>query len=159
MSVTTDILNFLRDANYKVGEIGIWLRENKNSALKEKIDDQIYLRRELLGFMSVLYEGQYTIKDGYLNFLDWPDKEILAEINRLRYKAGLNDIPYLVFTNYTPVIVNKSASVATGGGGTGFPAGNPFDLFQIDQNDNVVALAIDPIGGHEPNETIDQVFP
>lgn len=151
MSLRTEILNFLRDADYRVGELGTQIRERKYS---EEVKPLNSLRWELMAFMNSLYRG--ALKDDVLNYLGWPEKEILSEIHRLRNKAGLNDIPYMSFTNYRPII--QIASVTSGSGSVGFPSGNSGDILTYNSSGDVVSDSVNLIGGFPPSTTIAQAF-
>jgi len=120
-NVNQVISNFLRDAQYRIGEISRII-----SASDQDLNDPDNLRLaasrdDLYRFMISLYNARYSFIDSAYRFLDWTDEEILREIDYQRYWGGVNEIPYMTFVAYYPWIVNNV--IGNGGVSIGVPNG------------------------------------
>ena len=99
----------MRDATFRAAEI-------TNKLLQEVIDEESneyrrldHYRQEIWAFTRVLFEGNHYLYDpnasGFLG--DWTDEEILQEIEYLRSKIGISEIPWMSYANTTPSLINK----------------------------------------------------
>lgn len=159
------ISDFLRDAQYKVG-----LLSTEIDAVEDKGSYQYQLkvkqRLELTTFMDVVYEGKWYIISGY-NHIQytlamgdaamWSEKEVIQEIEHLRYYTNMNEVPFITFTAHYPQIVNSIGSGGSGSG-AGFPAGLPGQTIFFDASKIPYADDIDPYGGMNDSETITSYF-
>lgn len=124
MTLQQTIYAFLRDAQYRIGEIGRELDAlpTTNSSKYNNLWD---LRNDLCQFVELLYNARYGFEDSAYRFLSeetgWSDEDILAEIEYYRWVSGVNEIPYMTFAAYYPWIVNNV--VGSGGVGIGLPSG------------------------------------
>lgn len=155
MATIDDQINyFLRDASYRVAELTIEINGKKNAAKKYKKEAE--LRAELTTFMDLLYDSVNTIKDDYtLLKQDWPEREIIAEMEYLRDRSSMADIPYLTFTGYAPSITVTNVA---GGDTNTLPAGGLQEMITYDVSGNPVSVVFPDAGGMETSETIDEYF-
>ncbi len=109
MTINEHISDFLRDAQYRLAEITNELKLNvidEDSFEYKQLNSH---RKELWLFMRVIFYGSIPIyqseKSGFLN--DWTDSEILEEIEYLRDKVGISEIPWVSYTGYQPLLINS----------------------------------------------------
>ncbi len=163
MTIHDYIAEFLKDAQYRVGKL--------TAEIDALSDDGGYLydtkkehRLWLTTFMDILYEGRWLILDGYnhVQYVDtptedfWTEREIIQEIQYLRYHTNMNEVPYINFTGHYPQIV--STITGSSQSGSGFPAGLPGDMLFYNLSGGVYADSVDSTGGMYENETIDSYF-
>lgn len=165
MTVADYIDAFLRDAQYRVGQLSadIDALEDDGSYQYTSLFRQ---RLELTTFMDIVYEGKWYI-DGGFNHIQyttgmgedklWNEKEVIQEIERLRYNTGMNEVPFITFTGHYPQIENP-----TGSGGSGSVVGWPAGLYGMSIFYNIsnqpYADYIDPYGGLLTGESINTYF-
>ncbi len=114
------------------------------------------MRAELTTFMDLLFDPINNIKDDY-TFLktDWPEREITLEMQYLRDRTSMSDIPYITFTGYSPQITVQA------GGGTGngtLPAGTLNQIITYNISGNAIVVNFPIAGGMHTGETIDEYF-
>jgi hypothetical protein len=128
-AIDTIINDFLRDAQYRIVEIGNELDENPDfeSPRYQELEQQ---RLELYQFMDILYIGQWNIIDGY-NHLDWSDYDITLESQYLRNRCEMINSPYASFVGSYPEITACILGVSSG---SGLPAGDPGDFILYNEN-------------------------
>jgi hypothetical protein len=165
-TIATYIDNFLRDAQYRVGQLTAeidTIEDNGSYQYREKRRQRL----ELTTFMDVLYEGKWYITSGYNHIQyggggtdenTWTEREIIQEIEHLRYYTEMNEVPFINFTAHYPQIVN----FITGAGGSGSVTGVPAGLYGMSIFYNASAQAyadyIDPYGGMYTAESISSYF-
>jgi hypothetical protein len=134
MTIAEYIDDFLRDAQYRIGELSSEIddvEDNGSTQYRELYEK----RMQLITFMDIVYEGKWYIVDGY-NHIQytttagtedmWTEREVIQEIERLRYYTSMNEMPFINFTAHYPQIVNPIGSGGSGNGGN-LPAGLPGD--------------------------------
>ena len=161
MTLDEYIANYLRDAQGRIAEISVEMSELEDQGSYQY--RKLYRSRLALStFMDLLYEGKWLIKDGYNHMqigetLTWTEREVIEEIEHLRYYNKMNELPYITFTAHYP----KIASVISGGGsgsGSSLPAGNYGQLMGFDGSRRPEAQTISPWAGHLDGETITAYF-
>lgn len=163
MTIHDYIADFLRDAQYRVGKLTAEidaLADDGGYLYEEKINHRLWLT----AFMDIVYEGRWLISDGYNHIQyvsvpvedSWTEREIIQEIQYLRYYTNMNEIPYINFTGHYPQIV--LAITGSSQSGSEFPAGNPGDSIFYNANKSPYAENIDPYGGIYTNESITSYF-
>lgn len=161
--MTTDghISNFLRDAQYRIAKISIEMNEIEDKG-SYQYDALNHSRAELSVFMSILYEGKYLIDGGY-NHLQigtgktWTDRELISEIEYLRYYHKMNEVPYITFTQHYPKIIAALSGGGSGSSGS-LPSGNLGQLMGFDANGTPTPIDYDVWGGHRDGESINSYF-
>jgi hypothetical protein len=164
MTVDDYIANYLRDAQYKIALLSVDMNklEDQGSYSYNKL---FKARLELATFMRVLYEGKWLVSGGY-NHLQigetstdviWTERQVIEEIEYLRYTHGMNEVPYITFTAHYPKIASSINGGGSGSGGS-LPAGQYGQLIGYDGGGNPEAQSIDSWGGHQDNETINTYF-
>lgn len=151
MSVQTEILNFMRDSQYRIAELTNDINLD-NTFTREEKQEKRELRQRLFLFMNLLYITRYTIHNGKTNFLDWADDEILAEIEYLREESDMNPVPAMSFVGYDVEIVKK-----TGDGGSSYK-GAPNKIYAWDASGNPVALNFNQLPGNTAEDDDEDVF-
>jgi hypothetical protein len=156
-TIDDQINDFLRDASFRVAELTIDIDAKKRSDKSFKVEAE--LRAELTTFMDLLFDTINNIKDDY-TFLktDWPDREITLEMEYLRDRTGMSEIPYITFTNYSPNILVQITGGNGGSGSTTLPAGALNQIITYDISGNAIAVDFPTAGGMFTSETIDQYF-
>jgi hypothetical protein len=131
------------------------------------------LRLELTTFIELLYEVSWGIYDGYNMVLtvDAPyvfnegfsEEWLTHEMEYLRFKSGMVDLPLIQFGPYYTDVVHLITPGTSGGGGGGTSGGinvigsyGQFIMFDI--SNLPVAVDIDEWAGALPNETITDYF-
>ena len=149
------VSEFLRDGQYRIAELTIEIDQKK----RDSIDwlEPALLRWELINWMNLLVDPRQDIKDGS-NFLlsgsqPWTEREVIAECEYLRRKSGMNNIPWITFAGYSPVIRSEEGS-----GGTGLPSGNPGDTIIYDSSSVPRAVPFPQYTGNPNDVNIDEYF-
>ncbi len=142
------IADFIRDAQYRIAEIGVeidGIKNGRSPRLKELLDwrDDLYL------FMDILYVGEWSIIDGYNHLTDWTDEMVQSEAEYLRNKTGMVTSPFTTFVGVYPEIV---ASIG-GGSSSGLPQGDPLDFIQYNQNGEAVTQPFPQFVGAQTGDT------
>jgi hypothetical protein len=182
MTIDDYINNFLRDAQYRVGTLSVEIDEMEDDGSTQY---QLAFRQrlELTTFMDIVYEGKWYITDSGYNHIQylegaidaeetWTQKEVIQEIEHLRYYTNMNEVPFINFTAHYPQIIN-----GTGGSGSalpppgsvlppgtsyplgaGFPAGLYGQTIFYNISNQPYAEFIDPYGGINTGESITSYF-
>jgi len=151
-------MTFLRDAQWRIGEIGRELdaMSNKRADAYNKLWD---IRNDLCQFVDLLYNARYGFVDGAYRFLsdenNWSDDDILAEIEYQRWVSGVNEIPYYTFTSYYPFLVNMLSSNGTS---LGVPSGSLGQYLVYSLNNVLVAETFPDRCGMSLGENIHDYF-
>lgn len=151
MTVAQVISEFLRDAQYRIAQITISL---KNMRKDGNDDPNYYLlqekRRALIDFMEMIYDSHHKFVDGGYNFLAasvaWTDREIIAEAEYLRNYADMVRIPYGVFVGYYPTILNNILGDGFGGGTT-LPTGDYLEILRYNVSGVLEAIPFPEYAG------------
>lgn len=152
------INDFLRDAQYRIGELGIEMDQSRDDG-KYPFSDKQRSVAELVALMNILWWSKDEIKDGY-NFIyggsdnQWTEKEVVLEIEKMRDKAGLNPVPYLSFINHATELVSGTGATA----GLGLPIGSFGQYITYDIAGNPVAADFPVYGGMNVYEDINSYF-
>jgi hypothetical protein len=166
-SLDTKISNFLRDAQYRIAVLSTEILSLKNggSYLHKKLYEQ---RESLILFMNILYEGNWYISDGYNHIVigsdagEWTEREIISEIEYLRYYTHMNEAPSINFTAHYPQIVSQigtgNSGSGDGGSGVSFPTGNPGDSIFYNALGLPYADSISSYGGMDSGQSINSYF-
>lgn len=166
MTIAEYINNFLRDAQYRIGVL--------SSEIDALEDDGSYRYRlksrqrlELGTFMDIVYEGKWYITNAGYNHIQyttamgekvlWTEKEVIQEIEHLRYYTEMNEVPFITFTAHYPQIVNFIGGGGSGSG-TGLPAGTYGQVIFYNALGVAYADDIDEYGGMYTNESINSYF-
>jgi hypothetical protein len=162
MTLDDYIANYLRDAQGKIALLSVEMNELEDQGSYQY--RELYRSRlELSLFMSILYEGKWLIQDGYNHMkigesTTWTEREVISEIEWLRYHHHMNEMPYITFTAHYPRI----ASTINGGGGAGsvplFPTGAYGKLMGFTAAGEAEPQDISPWAGHIDGESISTYF-
>lgn len=160
MTLAENISTFLRDAQFRIGEIG-----DELNAMPSK-DSQVYsdlwdLRNDLCQWVEVLYNARFSFIDGAYRFLDedetgWTEEEIIAEIEYQRFVSNINEIPYLTFAAYYPWIVNNI--IGSGNIGIGIPSGSLGQYLVYGLNNSIHGETFPDRCGMTIGESIESYF-
>lgn len=126
MSILKEVQDFIRDANVKIGDLGLDIAEKQ---YHQDFSKEYKLQRELIALVDALYVSEYAIQ-GHFNHLDWDDLKTLKIIQHYRAKANMNEVNYAQFSNYNPVIVQVAEQL----GNAVLPEGGPGYLFKSSAN-------------------------
>ena len=155
MTIDQEISNFIRDAQYRIAEIGESLSNMKDEDSQEyanlkDIREQLYL------FMDCLYVSYQDIIDGY-NFLDadWTDYFIKQEMEYLRRESGMINSPFDTYLILYNEIVIGGAVVE---GGANLPIGTANQFVGYDASGNPVAQNFPTKVGMNTTETAAAYF-
>ena len=160
MTLLENISTFLRDAQYRIGEIGTQLNEMRSKEAAEYV--ALWdIRNDLCQWVDCLYNARYSFIDNAYRFLDeeetgWTEAEIIAEIEYQRWISGVNEIPYLTFAAYYPWIVNNV--VGSGNVGIGIPAGSLGQYLVYGLNNSIHGETFPDRCGMSPGENIETYF-
>lgn len=161
MTLDQYIADYLRDAQYRIAELSVEMNELEDQGSYQY--RKLYRSRlELSTFMDLLYEGKWLVQDGYNHLqvgedMTWKEREVIEEIEHLRYYNKMNEMPLITFTAHYP----KIASIISGGGsgsGDSLPAGNPGQFMGFDNTGAPEAQTISAWGGHIDGESITAYF-
>jgi hypothetical protein len=167
MTIADHINNFLRDAQYRIGELSVKIDEigDDGSYLYKEMFDQ---RLQLTLFMDVVYEGKWYITESGYNHIQyteesdttdmWTEREVIQEIQHLRYYTAMNEMPFINFTAHYPQIVNPIGSGGSGSGNNSLPAGQFGQFMGFNAIGNPEAQDFDEWGGHIDGESITSYF-
>ena len=164
MTIDEYINNFLRDAQYRVGTLSVEIDEMEDDG-STQYREAFSQRLQLTTFMDIVYEGKWYITDSGYNHVQyteamgedesWNEKEVIQEIEYLRYYTNMNEVPFVTFTAHYPMITS-------GTGGSGSAPGLPFGVYGQSIFYNIsnepYAEFIDPYGGIYTGETINSYF-
>lgn len=161
-----DILDFLRDAQFRVAELSAEIDELEANGESEVPKFKHNQRIQLFTFMEILYEINWPISNGYNHLVStdtvpvyvagWTEDDIQDEMMHLREVTGMTEQPSISFTPFWTEVINIINPSAPSGGLN--ITGNPGQYIQISVSGFPVAVDIDPYGGMRPNETIDDYF-
>jgi hypothetical protein len=166
MTINEYIDNFLRDAQYRVGTLSAEIDEIGDDG-SYRYEELFFKRLELTLFMDVVYEGKWYITDGYNHIqytttsgtkTGWTEREVIQEIEHLRYYTEMNEVPFVTFTAHYPQIVNPIGSGGSGSGTGSLPAGQFGQIMGFNAIGEPVAQNVDPYGGHIDGEPIAAYF-
>ncbi len=166
-AVNQYIAEFLRDAQYRVGELTQQMIElrDEGSFRYEELYNQ---RKALWHFFKIVYDNYTDFEESGYNFLrcshstaypEWTDREIIAEIDYLRAFARMATLPYLAFTGYYPEIVGTILGDGFNFGGDGWtpPEGDYLEVLRYDVSGNLVPVPWPDYAGMR-SMTIDDYF-
>lgn len=170
MAIHTEILEFLRDAQFRVGELTEEIDELYNQGEIESPKTKHGHRVELLMFMEILYEVGYTLNGTNYNHVvshpeeeyisPWTEQMILDEMEYLRIHCGMSEQPLMTFVPFYIDIINVITPLPSpGNSGSGINVtGTQGQMLMFDVSGNLMAIDVDPYGGMKPNETITDYF-
>ena len=156
MDIDEIVSNFLGDAQYRVAELGIEINTQKKEGYN--IEENTWLRAQLILWMDLLYESRSSIYEGYNYLGSWSDRDIQAECEYLRKLTGMANIPYITFAGYSPEIRNEIIGDPEGGTGAEFPYGEPDDILVYAEAGTTPVATPFPIEGGMTDETIFEYF-
>lgn len=161
-----DILGFLRDAQFRIAELTYQINDLLIEGEIESPKDKNKIRIELMEFVEVLYEINWNTFTGYnllvttdtvpIYYNGWTQDNITKEMQYLRSKSGMVDLPLLSFGPYWTEVVNIVTGLSQGVGIDLTGDFGQFLMFSI--SGQPVAVDIDPYAGMLPNETIANYF-
>lgn len=149
--IATAVSDFLRDAQSRVGDLTVQIiaLRDEGTVLYEELHDQ---RAALYRFMTMLND-KYTLFIGdTTTFLQatgidskypaWKDREILEEIEYLRFNCNLQLLPFFVFVGFYPQVI---AEIPSSGfiPGTGWTPPTGTYLQTLRYNSSGVLVAVD----------------
>ena len=105
MEIDIIVSRFLADAQYRIAELGTEINTQKKEGYN--IEENTWLRAQLILWMDLLYESRSSIYEGYNYLGSWSDRDIQAECEYLRKLTGMANIPYITFAGYSPEIRNE----------------------------------------------------
>lgn len=120
--------------------------------------------------MDIVYEGKWYITSGYNHIQytgangvtteekTWTEKEVILEIEYLRYYTLMNEVPFVTFTAHYPQIVNSILGSGGSGSVTGVPAGLYGMSIFYNASAQPYADYIDPYAGMYTGELISSYF-
>lgn len=163
MTIHEHIDNFLRDGQYRVGQLSVELQtlDKEGSYL---YDAKFKQRLEITMLMSMLYEGRWYIQDGYnhVQYGDgdeqWTEREIISEIEHIRYYTNMNEMPFINFTAHYPQIAFYLGIPESPGSATPFPPGTSGQAIFYNSQGEPYAETIDSYAGMYDTETINDYF-
>lgn len=149
--VALKVSDFLTDAQARVGELTVQMTtmRDEGSTLYEELHE---MRKALYDFMKILNDKYATFKDATTTFIQaaglssrwdpWTDREIIEEIEYLRFACGLIRLPFFVFVGFYPQIIAEipSAGFIPGTGWTP-PVGVYLQIVRYDSGGNLVAIS------------------
>lgn len=148
MAIDLNVADFMRDAQFRIAEIGVSL-DGLSDFESPEYKDLEQQRLELYQFMDCLYVGQWSIPDGY-NHLDWDEYDIDLEMQYLRNRTGMITSPFTTFVGNYPEIVEGISGLNFG---TGLPSGNNQQYIGYDVNGNAVAIDFPVLAGAIDTDT------
>lgn len=149
--VATKVSDFLRDAQARVGELTyqmITLRD-EGSTMYARMHE---MRKALYDFMKVLNDKYAIFIDSTTTFIQadglssrwdpWTDREVVEEIEYLRFSCQLEVLPFFVFVGYYPQIIAElpSSGFVPGTGWTP-PLGDYLQILRYDSGGNLIAIS------------------
>lgn len=151
IQIAQDVADFLRDAQFRIAEIGTSLdgMGDFESPEYKELEEQ---RLELYQFMDCLYVGQWSIyeSDGF-NHLDWDDYDINQEMEYLRNRTGMITSPFTAFVgNYPEIVGNIDGQDASGGA---LPTGIEGQYVGYDVNGVPIAIGFPILAGANDIDT------
>jgi hypothetical protein len=156
------IANYLRDAQGRIAELSVEMNEleDQGSYQYRKL---VRSRSEIAAFMSILYEGKWLIDGGYNHIqvgegMTWTEREIIEEIEYLRYLHKMNELPYITFTAHYPRIASIINGGGAGSGVAAVPVGTYGQLMGFDGGGGPEAQDISPWAGYIDGESINTYF-
>lgn len=167
MTINDHINNFLRDAQYRIGTLSVEIDNLKD---KGSYEYRILFekRLHLSVFMDIVYEGKWYIIDGYnhIQYITttgeaegWTEKEVIREIEHLRYYTDMNEVPFITFTAHYPQIINLTGSnEQVGSGGSGLPVGTTGQIIFYNASGIPYTDSISPWAGMNTGESINSYF-
>lgn len=161
MTLDDYIANFLRDGQYRIAELSVEMNELEDQGSYQYVK-LARSRKDIANFMAILYEGKWLVQSAYNHMqigadLTWTEREVIEEIEHLRYYNKMNEMPYINFTAHYP----KIASIISGGGtgsGDSLPVGSYGQLMGFNPSGIAEAQTIDEYGGHIDGESITSYF-
>ena len=165
MTIDEHIGNFLRDAQYRIAQLSVEMDKLGDDG-SYQYRDMYSKRLQLSVFMSILYEGNWRIIEPGFNHIQfevsasgaletWTEREMLAEIDYLRYYTNMNEVPYITFTGHYPLIQASSSSESGGSGsGESLPQGLYQQMIIYNLSNVPIAVDIDPYAGPLDGESI-----
>lgn len=170
MTIAQHIANFLRDSQYRIAQLSCDM-DNISDEGSYKYQELYQKRLQLSVFMDVCYEGNWRIIGddfNYIQYVDeahtdqrcfWTEKEVLSEIDYLRYYTQMNEYPWITFTGHYPLILASSSSVSGGSGSGGsLPQGLYGQMIVYNLSNIPVAVDVDEYGGMLDGEPISSYF-
>ena len=152
MDIDQVIADFLKDAQFRIAEIGVEL-DNLADMSSEEYQILADHRLQLSEFIGIIYVGQWNIIDGY-NLLDWDDYDIQQESEYLRTETGMINSPFTTFSCVYPQIVNNIVE----GDGAGLPVGDPGDFIYYNTNGEPVTVQFPRLVGMQSGDTVQSYF-
>lgn len=161
------VAEFLRDAQYRVGELTQEMIELRDEGSLH-YEDMYNQRRAIWKFLQIVYDNYTLFTDNGYNFLgcdlstkfpQWTNREIIAEIDYLRVYGRMAQLPYLAFTGYYPEIVGSILGDGFNFGGDGWtpPTGDYLEILRYDVSGNLIPVTWPDYSGMR-TLTIDEYF-
>lgn len=148
--VALKISDFLRDAQAKVADL-TWKMIVLRDAGDPTYQDYYLQRKALYDFMKICNDKYTFFYDDTTTFLqatgltqrfpDWTDREVIDEIEYLRFFGQLETLPFFVFVGYYPTILAEIPSSGFGpGSGWTPPDGNFLQTLRYDAGGNLIVV-------------------
>jgi hypothetical protein len=162
MTIDEYIANYLRDAQGRIAQLSVEMNQLEDQGSYQY--RTLYRSRlELAVFMDLLYEGKWLVKDGYNHMqigenLTWTEREVIQEIEHLRYYNKMNELPYITFTAHYPKIASIISGGGAGSGSAAVPVGAFGQLMGFNSAGGPEAQDISAWAGHITGESINAYF-
>lgn len=166
-SVATAISDFLRDAQARVGVLTQQISDAGDQG-GPVVEDLVNQRQALYAFMVILNDKYTLFHDATTTFIQaqyldskypsWTDREVIEEIQYLRFYGQLLTLPYFVFVGYYPEIIGPIPSSGFNPGpGWNPPAGDFLQILRYDGSGNLVVTDFPDFAG-AVDDAIDAYF-
>lgn len=161
MTIDDIIANFLRDAQGRIANIAVEIDKISDDG-GYRYQELLNQRSMILDLMSILYTGDWYIESGYNHIQygaleeEWTERDLISEIEKVRYATEMNEMPFINFTGHYPQIID----LITGGSvsGDSLPTGDYLDLLIANISGQFVPQSFSNIGGMFELESITDYF-
>lgn len=164
MTINDYIADFLRDGQGRIAHIAIEIDDLEDGG-GYRYDELLKQRREIIDLMAILYVGDWYISDGYNHIQygsqedQWTEKDLISEIQSVRYRTEMNEMPFINFTAHYPLIIDLiTGGSGSGTGGDSLPTGNYMDILVANMSGIFTPQSFSNIGGMLELESIGDYF-
>lgn len=138
MDINKEIISFVRNAGFKIGELTTQIYALSGDDDAERIE-LTNLRQHLILYSKILLPSEYDFHDDSINLLTWSSHDIIDEIHFLTAEARLSRVPYTNIDREIIELIVRTEKIPNGGlvDLGDLPVGTENDIWMFDNQGNI----------------------
>ncbi len=138
MDINKEIISFVRNAGFKIGELTTQILALSGDEDEERIE-LTNLRQHLILYSKILLPSEYDFYDDSINLLTWSSHDIIDEIHFLTAEARLSRVPYTNIDREIIELIVRTEKITNNGlvDLGDLPVGTENDIWMFDNQGNI----------------------